>query len=383
LYYRSRLRGSGGFSLIEVVLVVLIMSILASVAAQKYTGVVEQTRFDTTREEMERLSEAIVGNPALTSGGVRSDFGYVGDVGSLPPNLDALVSNPGGYATWNGPYVQNDFQQNPNDYKEDAWGATYAYAGGVTLTSSGSGSAETKQFAASSAALTNNLVRGAVTDGLNNPPSDSAASVSISIRYPDGLGSLTTASVNPSSGGNFSFGTVIPVGNHEITAIYQSDTLVRYVSVLPGSDAIANFRLPGDLWSPAGGGGGGGGGSGLVYVANSATDYNSGKDMSFDVTNTSGALLTITSIAGTYASATYFEETLIGGTAVFNGTNPRGSSGDTKLFGAININDGATVTIRYNTFKLCISGGCSNGDTRGVAFTIDFSNGSTINFTVP
>jgi hypothetical protein len=353
------------------------------VAAQKFTGIVEQSRFDATTEEMERIGEAIVGNQALTSGGVRSDFGYMGDIGALPPNLDALVANPGGYSTWDGPYLQNDFQQNPNDYKEDSWGTGYTYSGGVTLTSNGSGSAITKQFASTSAALTSNLVQGAVTDGLNNPPGDSASSVDISIRYPDGLGSVTTATVNPASGGNFSFGSVIPVGNHEISAMYQSDTIVRYVSVLPASTAIVNFRLPGDLWTPAGGGGGGGGGSGLTFVTGSAADQNSGKDMTVDVENSSGSDISITSVQATYAPAIYYKTVTIGGTTVFDDDNPRGASGETKTFAAIVITNGSTVAVTYALFKQCVSGGCNNGDTRGVAFTIDFSDGSSISFTVP
>jgi general secretion pathway protein G len=285
LFCRSKLTECSGFSLIEVVLVVLIMSILASVAARKYTGVMEQTRMDTTSEEMARISEAIVGNPALTSGGVRSDFGYVGDVGALPPDLDALVNRPEGFATWNGPYLQSDFEEHAKGYKQDSWGAEYAYSGGVVLSSIGSGSTITKQFATSPAVLTSNVVQGVVTDGLNNPPGASASYVGITIRYPDGAGSLTEQSVTPASGGNFSFGSVIPVGNHEITALYEIDTVVRYVSVLPGSAAIVNFRLPGDLWTPSRDAANNVAGTGLRYVSGSATAINGDKDLTFDIVN--------------------------------------------------------------------------------------------------
>jgi general secretion pathway protein G len=244
------LRGTDGFSLIEVVLVILIMGILASVAAQKYSGAIEQSRFDATREEMERIARAVVGNPDLTSGGVRSDFGYVGDVGALPPNLDALVTNPGAYATWRGPYLQSDFQQNPDDYKQDAWGAPYDYTG-VALSSTGSGSTVTRQIAPSANSLLANSVMGSVTDGLNNAPGDSSGGVTVALVFPDGAGGMTTAITHPAAGGSFVFSGRVPVGNHLLRVVYHADTVLKYVSVLPASDAVANVRLPRDLWTPA------------------------------------------------------------------------------------------------------------------------------------
>ncbi len=357
------------------------MGILSSVAVQKWSGAVEQSRFDATRREMRDLADAMAGNPELTAHGVRTDFGYVGDVGALPPNLDALVSNPGDYATWDGPYIQNNFAGHPTGFKGDAWGVAYAY-GGTTITSNGSGSPFTETVTSAAERLTSNSLLGSVTDGLNNSPGDSAFSVRISITFPDGAGSNTTATTHPNTGGSYGFSGIVPIGNHAVTTIYQADTLVRYVSVLPNSTAYVNFRLPGDLWSPAGGRDGRGG-SGLTYAPVSATDYNAGKDMSFDVTNNSGSTVSITSIRASYASAIYYEQILIGGTSVFNSTSPRGASGDTESFAAIDIHDGATVTIRFNQFKLCSSGGCGDAGGSNESFFVDFSDGSSVHFTVP
>ena len=380
----TRYRSSGserGFSLIEVILVVLIMGILASVAAQKFTGAVEQSRFDATREEMDRIALAVAGDPSLTSGGVRSSFGYVGDVGSLPANLDALVANPGGYTTWKGPYLSNDFQQNPNDYKQDAWGATYGFTG-ITVTSTGSGSSVTKQIAPTSASLLLNSIVGSVTDGLDNAPDDSANSVTLALVRPNGTGGTTTVITHPSAGGSFSFASSVPVGNHLLRAMYHADTVVKYVSVLPSGSAVVNIRLPGNLWTPSGGGGSGGP-AGLTYVAGSATTPGGNHHMSFQVQNNSGAAISLTSIRATYSPAIYFQTILLGGNQVFNNTNPRGASGDTKTFSAVTVNNGATLTIEYNTFKSCSSGNCGNAIVNATAFTILFSDGSSVNFTVP
>jgi len=238
-----------GFSLIEVVLVVLIMGILASVAAQKWGGAIEQSRFEATRSEMQALRTAIVGNADLMSNGMRSDFGYVGDVGGLPPNLDALMTNPGGYATWNGPYVRNDFTQHAAGFKEDAWGVAYAYDGGVTISSTGSGSMLSVELASSTADLMANSVAGSITDALGSPPGAAAAQVEVTLTYPDGHGGVRDTTVTPNPGGSFTFSEIVPIGNHALTVICDDVTLTRYVSVLPGSTAYVDLRVPGNTWS--------------------------------------------------------------------------------------------------------------------------------------
>ncbi|MFQ5869261.1 MAG: prepilin-type N-terminal cleavage/methylation domain-containing protein, partial [Candidatus Zixiibacteriota bacterium] len=149
-----------GFTLIEVVLVIVILGILSTVAIRSLTITVNKGRFDATTAEMEKLARAIAGDERLVSGGFRTDFGYVGDVGALPPDLDALVTNPGGYSTWDGPYFQVDFSENTEDYERDAWNELYTYSGGVTVVSNGGGSAMTKQFANSAGDLTSNSVYG-------------------------------------------------------------------------------------------------------------------------------------------------------------------------------------------------------------------------------
>jgi type II secretory pathway pseudopilin PulG len=247
---RSNYSASCGFTLIELALIIVIIGIVATVAMRSMQPAVDQSRIDTTMEEMETLARAIVGNKDLVSEGIRSDFGYVGDVGAPPPNLDALVANPGGYGTWDGPYVLNDFVENPDDFKRDAWGNEYVYSGGVVITSSGNGSPLTKQFAGSVDDLIANTVRGNVYDGLGAPPADSASSVDIIIYYPDGIGGLGSSSVNPSPSGQFSFSNMIPAGNHLIRAIYTSanDTTSEYITVLPGSDVLCELRFSKSYW---------------------------------------------------------------------------------------------------------------------------------------
>lgn len=133
-----------GFTLIELVIIIATLGVLSSVAIPRIDTMIETSRVNTTRVEMARLKEALVGNTTLSSGGRPIDRGYLGDVGELPPTLAGLVSRPPGVPAWdpylrsgwNGPYVDSTGGR----YLEDAWGDDYDYDPVArTITSTGSG----------------------------------------------------------------------------------------------------------------------------------------------------------------------------------------------------------------------------------------------------
>ncbi|MFQ5869284.1 MAG: type II secretion system protein [Candidatus Zixiibacteriota bacterium] len=243
-------RPQPGFTLIEAILVIVIIGIMATVALRSLQPAVGQARVEATTQEMDLLAEAIAGDESLVEGGIRVDFGYVGDVGALPPNLDALVTNPGGYSTWDGPYIRSAFTEDADDFKEDAWGNSYTYTGGVTITSSGGGSTITKQFAENASDLTSNTVTGNVCDGLGAGPGSDDTLVTVTIFYPDGSGEVTSSSTNPSAAGAFSFTSSITIGNHLLRAVYSTtdDTTSMYVSVTPGVTTYCELRFAGSIW---------------------------------------------------------------------------------------------------------------------------------------
>ena len=374
-------RNQTGFTLIEILMVVVIIGVLSTVALRSVQNSMESARVNETQDEMQALAHAIAGNPELYANGFRSDFGYVGDVGALPVALDNLVTNPGGYSTWNGPYIGRRFTEDSDGYKKDAWGNTYTFSGGITIASTGGGVTPlTKNVASAATDLTTTPVAGTLTDAAGNPPGDSSVAVSITITYPDGSGGTTTATANPNGGGSFSLST-IPVGNHQVYAVYRAtdDTVFAVASTLPRSGATVGLRLPGAVFAPTGGGVGG-----IEYVAGTAaTSGASDEDLNFSITNTSSAGIVVQWMVLTYSPSVHYRRIRWNGTSVFNETNPRASSGDTAPFTSPqSINAGAIIPIKVQDFQDAPTGG-SNTSVEGVTFTIEFSSGESISFTTP
>lgn len=376
----ATLRQSRGFTLIEILMAVVIIGILATVALRSVQHGVESSRVRETQNEMRGLVYAIAGNPDLYANGLRSDFGYVGDVGALPANLDGLITNPGGYATWNGPYVSGRFSEDADGFKKDAWGNNYSFTGGITISSTGGGSTPMTTSVASAAAdLTSTTVSGTVNDAAGNPPGDSSVAVTVRVTYPNGAGSMITSTTNPNSGGSFSFSS-IPIGIQTIEAIYSAtdDTVTAYAPVLPRDGATVNLRLPGAPFAASGGGGGSGS---IEYVPGSAgTSGPANNEVYFDVTNPGGDAVTITSLTATYSATGYFRRIRWDGSVVFDENSPRAGSGDSCPFtSSQTLNAGDTITVELESFTIWDFGG-PPANMSNVDFTITFSDGSVINF---
>ncbi len=114
----------------ELVIVIVILGILSAVAVPRVGDIIKNSKINATKGEIRVIKEAIVGIGEAVSGGVIVGAGYKHDVGSSPPNLDALITKPAGVASWNkylqmgwnGPYLQDD---GTVDFKFDAWDVAY------------------------------------------------------------------------------------------------------------------------------------------------------------------------------------------------------------------------------------------------------------------
>jgi len=120
-----------GFTLIELVIIIVVLGIIAAVAIPKFGDLSENSKVGATKEEMLHIKRAIVGDPQVVAGGEYINRGFEGDVGHVPGSLSDLVSKPDSVTNydkftrfgWNGPYIDSAGLE----YLTDAWGQSYAY----------------------------------------------------------------------------------------------------------------------------------------------------------------------------------------------------------------------------------------------------------------
>lgn len=173
---RVAVRSAAGFSLIEILVALVLLSLLAGAAAPFAVRQIQSQRLRTTQERMKHVIAGMVGDPRV------GEHGYLGDLGELPPTLDDLNTrgakpfyvidaNDGVGAGYNGPYVP---QAGPAGVPfSDAWGTAFQYAAGVAqLTSAGGdrifGSADDLVYPDAASVTTGNLtvsVTGLPNDG--------------------------------------------------------------------------------------------------------------------------------------------------------------------------------------------------------------------------
>lgn len=371
-----------GYSLIELIVVIVIIGILMAVAMNTLDGVEDVSRFEETRVEMDLLAHAIVGNPELVTGGVRADYGYLGDIGALPPNWDALVINPG-YITWKGPYITDEFSSGAGNtyFKLDAWGTAYSAPNNIQFASIGSAQVMTRQLANSIGDLLYNRAYLTLTDYDLTPPGiDNVDSAKMLLTYPDGFGGLATKSKNPTVNGLVVFDSV-PIGIHRLRTIIipNNDTLIRMVNINPGQTFYADIQYFEDIW-----GSGGGTSSELEFIpaSDSLSTANCFK-LIFWIVNNTGAPVTISSFDLSWIGPDgYYKRADWNGVNVRSG-NPALGNGDAVVFSpAQTINPGQSIPITVEQFHANPSGGGQPVDMTGTQFTADFSDGSTITFTV-
>jgi general secretion pathway protein G len=97
-----------GFTLVELMVVVIIISVLAAMIIPRLTGRAEEAR--------KEVAKADIGLNIATALKL-----YELDNGKFPPDLDALLVNPGTQEApnWKGPYLEKK--------PIDPWGGSYQY----------------------------------------------------------------------------------------------------------------------------------------------------------------------------------------------------------------------------------------------------------------
>ena len=95
-----------GFTLIELMIVLIILGLLTALVTPQFLGKAEKAKRQTAKMQIEYLSNAVKD--------------YYLDVGQYPQQLKDLVENPG-EEKWDGPYLD------PPKIPEDPWGEEYVY----------------------------------------------------------------------------------------------------------------------------------------------------------------------------------------------------------------------------------------------------------------
>jgi prepilin-type N-terminal cleavage/methylation domain-containing protein len=140
-----------GFTLVELVVIIVVLGIIAAVGIPKMGGLLNDSKISATKAEMAELKKAIIGNPQVVAGNTLVSRGFAGDVGFIPSRLEDLAAKPDSVSDWDriaqlgwhGPYIDSS----GGEYLSDAWGTQYSYDPTIrTITSTGSGQSITMSF---------------------------------------------------------------------------------------------------------------------------------------------------------------------------------------------------------------------------------------------
>jgi len=107
---RQRVNAMRGFTLLEILVVLVILGLLASLVGPQVFKQLEGSKSKTAALQIEELGAAL-------------DL-YRLEVGRYPSTsegLDALIAEPSGASGWNGPYLKKKV------IRQDPWGSDYQY----------------------------------------------------------------------------------------------------------------------------------------------------------------------------------------------------------------------------------------------------------------
>lgn len=105
-HYKMHNRGQRGFTLVELLLVLVILALIAGLVLPGIIGKAESAKVKAASSSISRISMSV-------------ESFYL-DTGNTPSSLEELVNEPTGVTGWNGPYIKNSLLKDP-------WGQPYQY----------------------------------------------------------------------------------------------------------------------------------------------------------------------------------------------------------------------------------------------------------------
>jgi len=105
MYQTKRRIDQRGFTLVELLLVLVILALIAAVILPSIVGQAEGAKVKATATQISRISMAV-------------ETFYL-DTGNTPDSLEQLVKEPGSATGWNGPYIKSSLLKDPwnRDYQ--------------------------------------------------------------------------------------------------------------------------------------------------------------------------------------------------------------------------------------------------------------------------
>ncbi len=105
-HFEVRRNGQRGFTLVELLLVLVILALIAGLVLPGIIGKAESAKAKAASSQISRISMSV-------------ESFYL-DTGSTPDSIEDLVNEPAGVSGWNGPYIKNSLLKDP-------WGRPYQF----------------------------------------------------------------------------------------------------------------------------------------------------------------------------------------------------------------------------------------------------------------
>jgi len=104
--FKTRQSSQRGFTLVELLLVLVILALIAGLVLPGIIGKAESAKAKAASSQISRIAMSV-------------ESFYL-DTGNTPSSLDELVNEPAGVSGWNGPYIKKSLLKDP-------WGQDYKY----------------------------------------------------------------------------------------------------------------------------------------------------------------------------------------------------------------------------------------------------------------
>jgi type II secretory pathway pseudopilin PulG len=382
----------GGFSLLASVIALAMIGVSAGSAVIFISQLRDISRERLSMDALDVLKQTITGNKALIINEGRSDFGYVGHMGTVPSAIEdlykkgtqpAFVFNTTKKvgAGWEGPYIAPLIIEHLDALKEDSFGNDYEF---TNTEFEREGDGETVSV----------RIKSLGKDGISGTSYDRSVDI-IKLE----LFSTVSGFVTDKKGaGKKDVGTTLNLPlNGELSTKYATTDLTGKFTFSDVSFGLRSISI-----DPR-----------LAYQPDSGKAKGGQKEnVEFKVTNAGTDGISIDSIEAVYAGTAFYEEIKVAGVKVFDYTDHddvRGASGDlpitftTQTVGGsgkpievvlIRVETdttttpniivkgvGETITIEYKKFMNLQEGDASIVNMVGVTFTVTFSDGSEVTFT--